>query len=104
MLQARTVQRLLTSASNGAAEGIHVEDLDGRYVMMNQAAAPPSASAPRAQAGIGLHPRDLLDPDAAETLLAADAAVLAADAPRSFEITRRVRGEPRWFALTNPLA
>jgi|GEM_PF-2896636 len=99
MLDARTSQRLLASVLNGAAEGIHVKDLDGRYVMLNRAARISFGLAEETELQ-GLRATDVMSAADAADILAADREVIATGLIRAFEITRPRQTEYRHFALT----
>lgn len=100
MLNSRNSQRLLDSVLNGAAESIHVTDLDGKYAMMNQAARASLGLAGLPRDGIGLTPSEARDEPASREEMALDREVIATDSPRALEITREIAGAARHFALT----
>ena len=99
MLDARTSQRLLASVLNGAEEGIHVKDLQGRYVMLNRAARR-SFGFTEATELTGQRAVDILQPADATEIEALDRDVIETGATRAFEITRLRKDGPHHFALT----
>lgn len=78
-----------------APSAIHVKDLDGRYILVNQQAAA-AIRQPR-EVIIGRTPEELLGPEIAEALLANDRQVLASGTPLVIEEVLQGTDGPRTF-------
>ena len=81
---------------------IFIRDLEGRYVMVNQAYAKLYGLSPRDMEG--RRPADFFPPELAEDYLAHDHEVLEAGGPLSFEESSEGEGGSRhWLAVKTPL-
>ncbi|MCW3474097.1 sensor histidine kinase [Limobrevibacterium gyesilva] len=101
MLEARTSQRLLASVLDGAVEGIHVKDLEGRYVLVNRAALVSLGQGDDDARVLGRRARDILPPDAARRVETVDHDVIETGETRAFDLSRaRPSGEMRHYAVT----
>lgn len=89
--------RLLRTVIDGTTEAITVRDLDGRYVVVNEAFAR-LVRHPR-EAIIGRQPSELIDAETAAGWDASHRAVLAAGEPRRHVYTMNVPGGLRQYAV-----
>jgi PAS domain S-box-containing protein len=73
--------------------GVHLKDLDGRYLVVNEAAARMLGLTPEALVGSTAH--EVLPAEVADPLAASDRAVLETGEPNSREVAVRIDGEDR---------
>ena len=90
-------RRLLEHVLEATTDSIYVKDLDGRYVLVNSAAAK-LIGRPGADI-LGRDNAELL-PDVAGVVAAHDSAVLASDAPSAYEISGRFGSERVVLSVT----
>ncbi|HRE90971.1 MAG TPA: PAS domain-containing protein, partial [Myxococcota bacterium] len=87
--------KLLRAVVEGAQDAIFIKDLEGRYLMVNEACARLFG---RSEAEvIGRLDTELLEPRDAVTILATDARIRETGQPQSYEETLTLLGQPRTF-------
>ncbi len=86
---------LLSSVIDGTTDAIFVKDLQGQYLMINQAGAAVSGRSPEYH--VGRRDADLFSLDSTSTILESDKTVFATGETRTFEEVIEVRGERRTF-------
>src|SRR5262249_53006960 len=89
---------LLEAVVEGASDAVYLKDLDGRYLLVNEAAA--AFMGRPASEAVGSSDDELFDPDGARQIRARDLEVMATGGPQTFEERATAAGITRTYLST----